>query len=79
MIFTALEFCLVIDGASYFVFANGHQNVFFQMQQAAGAFAFIAGLLGYYTCAHYMCEEALPFRLPMGQLRRRGKAEIKST
>jgi hypothetical protein len=46
------------------------------MQQVSGAFGFIAGLLGYYACAHYMCEEALPFRLPMGLLKKRSKPEM---
>lgn len=73
LIFTMLELCLLIDGSSYFILANGNKDMFFHMQQASGAFGFIAGLLGYYTCAHYMCEEALPFRLPMGQLKKRGK------
>lgn len=73
LLFVGLELCLLIDGSSYFVLANGDPTTFFHMQQAAGAFGFIAGLLGYYACAHYMCEEALPFRLPMGQLRKHGK------
>ena len=76
LIFTMLEFCLLIDGSSYFILANGNQGMFLQMQQASGAFGFVAGLLGYYTCAHYMCEEALPFRLPMGQLKKRGKNHV---
>lgn len=75
LIFTMLELCLLIDGSSFFIRANGNEAMFSQMQQVAGAFGFVAGLLGYYTCAHYMCEEALPFRLPMGQLRRRGRKQ----
>ncbi|KAM0716499.1 hypothetical protein Q7P37_007944 [Cladosporium fusiforme] len=76
LLFLALELCLLLDGTSYFLSAGGHPTAFFHMQQAAGAFGFIAGVLGYYTCAHYMCEEALPFRLPMGQLKKRGKSRM---
>ncbi|KAF2008427.1 hypothetical protein BU24DRAFT_415788 [Aaosphaeria arxii CBS 175.79] len=74
LIFVCLECCLLIDGSSYFILANGDQTSFLRMQQVSGAFGLVAGLAGYYTCAHYMCEEALPFRLPMGQLKKRGKA-----
>lgn len=71
LLFLALELCLLLDGSSYFMLANGHQTLFSNMQQASGAFGFIAGLLGYYACAHYLCEDALPFRIRMGQLRKR--------
>lgn len=33
---------------------------------AAGVFGFIAGLLGFYTVAHYLCQDVLPFPVPMG-------------
>ncbi|KAH6689575.1 hypothetical protein F5X68DRAFT_268024 [Plectosphaerella plurivora] len=73
LIFKMLELCLLIDGSSFFILAKGNPVKFSQIQQVAGDFGFVAGLLGFYTCAHYMCEEALPFRLPMGQLRKRGR------
>lgn len=74
LLFLGLELCLLLDGASYFVLAAGNEAMHSHMQQASGAFGFIAGLMGYYACAHYMCEEALPFRIPMGQLKKRGKS-----
>lgn len=33
---------------------------------AAGVFGFIAGLLGFYTVAYYLCQDVLPFPIPMG-------------
>lgn len=68
MIFTTLELCLVIDGASHFWLADGHDDAFKRLQKVAGAFAFIASILGYYTAAHYFLEDALGFALPMGNL-----------
>ena len=73
LLFAALELCLLIDRTSYLILANGLQSTYPHMQQAAGAFGFIAGLLGYYACARYMCEEALPFRFPMGHFKKHGK------
>ena len=37
---------------------------------AAGAFAFASGMLGYYTVANLMCQEALGFSFPMGDTSR---------
>ncbi|KXJ88143.1 GPR1/FUN34/yaaH family-domain-containing protein [Microdochium bolleyi] len=71
-IFVALEFCLVLDGVSHFLKANGQIDTFMHMQKAAGAFAFVASILGYYTAAHYFCEDAIGFALPMGTLGGRG-------
>jgi uncharacterized protein len=73
LIFTMLEVCLLIGGSSFPVRANGNEAMFSQMQSVAGAFGFVARLLGYYTCAHYICQEALPFQIPMGQLKKRGR------
>ena len=77
LLFAALELCLLIDGTTYSIVANGLQSTYSHMQQASGAFGFIAGLLGYYACAHYMCEEALPFRLPMGHFKKHGKTRTR--
>ncbi|KAH7376948.1 GPR1/FUN34/yaaH family-domain-containing protein [Plectosphaerella cucumerina] len=68
LIFVSIEFCLVIDGASQFVKADGYDASYITLQKTAGAFGFIAGLLGYYTTAHCLCEDALGFSVPMGDL-----------
>ncbi|KAJ6443659.1 hypothetical protein O9K51_04838 [Purpureocillium lavendulum] len=46
LVFSMIEFCLVIDGVSQFVKADGYDETYMKMQKAAGAFGFIAGLLG---------------------------------
>ena len=70
MVFTCIELCLVLDGTSQFLKADGYDATYMRMQKAAGAFGFIAGLLGYYCTAHYLCEDALGFRVPMGDTSR---------
>ena len=70
MVFTCIEFCLVIDGVSQFMKADGYDDTYMKMQKAAGSFGFIAGLLGYYSTAHYLCEDALGFQVPMGDTSR---------
>lgn len=77
LIFIALEFCLVIDGVSQFYMADGFAEKYAQMQKVAGAFGFIAGLLGYYCTAHYLCEDALGFSVPMGQMERFYRRSVK--
>lgn len=46
--------------------ADGYEDSYSRLQKAAGAFGFVAALLGYYCTAHYLCEDALGFLLPMG-------------
>lgn len=50
--------------------AEGRPHAHANFITASGAFAFIASVLGYYCVAHYMCEESLPFRVPMGDTSR---------
>jgi hypothetical protein len=46
------------------------------INKAAGAFAFASGMLGYYTVANLMCQEALGFTFPMGDTSRFFKKKI---
>ena len=59
-----MAFTLV--AASYFATADGHASTALGLRKAAGAFAFLSGLLGYYTVANLMCQEAMFFSFPMG-------------
>jgi len=52
--------------ASYFAAADGHPDGSVALAKAGGVFAFLSGLLGYYTVGNLMCQEALRFRFPMG-------------
>ncbi|KAJ4321006.1 hypothetical protein N0V84_005587 [Fusarium piperis] len=50
---------------------------------AGGVFGFIASLLGFYCIAYYLCQEVLPFSVPMGDTSawsqaRRGRKKLSS-
>ena len=69
-IFTTIELCFSLDAASNFALADGKVETAKALMKAAGAFGFISGLLGYYSCAASMCQDALPFALPVGDTSR---------
>lgn len=78
-VFACIEICLVLDGASQLVQADGHGQLYTKMQKAAGAFGFIASMLGYYVTAHYLCEDSLGLKLPMGATTSRFKSRESDT
>ena len=63
-----MTFTLV--AASYFATADGNVSSGIALKKTAGAFAFVAGMLGYYTVCNLMCQEALFFSFPMGDTSR---------
>ncbi|RSL58024.1 hypothetical protein CEP54_008007 [Fusarium duplospermum] len=65
-IFINIELCLVFDASSYFALADGNTSTSTALMKAAGVFGFIAGLLGFYCVLYYLCQEVLPFSVPMG-------------
>lgn len=66
--YAALEIYLCLLGASYFVAAEDRDAI--AVKKAAGSFAFIAGLLGYYSMGHAICQDQglPPFLFPMGDV-----------
>lgn len=80
-IFGFVELAFGLVAASYFAAADGHGDASIALKKAGGVFAFLAGLLGYYTVGHLMCQTALFFRFPMGDTSRffirRGQSEVK--
>ncbi|EGP82765.1 unnamed protein product [Zymoseptoria tritici ST99CH_1A5] len=69
-IFLTVQLAFTILSAGYFVTADGNAALATALFKAAGAFAFISGMLGYYTVANLMCSEALYFSFPMGDTSR---------
>ena len=65
-IFFTVQMAFTLVAASYFAAADGLQSTSVGLQKAAGAFAFVSGMLGYYTVANLMCQDALNFGFPMG-------------
>lgn len=69
-IFATVQLAFTLVSAAYFVAADGLTQTSKQLNIAAGAFAFVSGMLGYYTVANLMCQEALGFSFPMGDTSR---------
>ena len=69
-IFFTVQMAFTLVAASYFAAADGHPAASVALQKAGGVFAFLSGLLGYYTVGNLMCQEALSFRFPMGDTSR---------
>lgn len=65
-IFFTVQLAFTLVAASYFAAADGHPDGSVALAKAGGVFAFLAGLLGYYTVGNLMCQDALSFRFPMG-------------
>ncbi|KAI8687038.1 hypothetical protein NCS56_00276000 [Fusarium sp. Ph1] len=65
-IFMSIELCLIFDASSYFSLADGNAATSTALMKATGVFGFIAGLLGFYCVLYYLCQEVLPFSVPMG-------------
>ncbi|OMP87993.1 Protein alcS [Diplodia seriata] len=68
--YSALEIYLCLLGASYFVAADGGADGAIAIKKAAGSFAFVAGMLGYYSMGNVICkDQGLPaFLFPMGKV-----------
>ncbi|CAI7565499.1 unnamed protein product [Penicillium discolor] len=79
LLFLTLELCLIFDAASSFVLADGLVDKSANLMTVAGAFAFVSSLLGYYSVLHYLCEDSLPFSVPMGDTSRAWKRWCKRT
>ncbi|KAL8786589.1 MAG: hypothetical protein Q9195_008146 [Heterodermia aff. obscurata] len=69
-IFSAVEMAFTLAAASYFATADGNASTGMGLKKAAGAFAFVGGLLGFYTVGNLMCQEALFCSFPMGDTSR---------
>jgi succinate-acetate transporter protein len=66
--FVELSFALI--AASYFATADGNMEAALAVKKAAGAFAFLAGMCGWYTVGNLMCKTSLFFDFPMGDTSR---------
>ncbi|EME38788.1 hypothetical protein DOTSEDRAFT_180689 [Dothistroma septosporum NZE10] len=76
-IFFTVQMAFTLVAAAYFCFADGKMETGKAVQTAGGAFAFASGMLGYYTVANLMCQEAMRFSFPMGDTSRFFKRKSK--
>lgn len=65
-IFFTVQMSFTLVAASYFAAADGHKNTSIALKKTGGVFAFLSGLLGYYTVGNLMCQQSLGFSFPMG-------------
>lgn len=65
-IFFTVQMAFTLVAASYFAAADGHLSASIGLKKAGGVFAFLSGLLGYYTVGNLMCQQSLFFSFPMG-------------
>ncbi|KAJ5757292.1 uncharacterized protein N7511_005986 [Penicillium nucicola] len=79
ILFLGLELCLILDAASSFALGDGLVETSAHLITAAGAFGFIASLAGYYCVLQSLCEDSLPFSVPMGDTSRAWKRWCKKS
>lgn len=65
-IFFTVEMAFTLVAASYFAAADGHLGTSTGLKKTGGVFAFLSGLLGYYTVGNLMCQQSMFFSFPMG-------------
>jgi len=70
LIFGFVELAFGLVAASYFAAADGKAEQSLALKKAGGAFAFLAGMAGWYAMGHLMCRTALFFEFPMGDTSR---------
>lgn len=75
-IFFTVQLAFTLVSAGYFLTADGFTETATAVNIAGGAFAFASGMLGYYTVANLMCQEALGFNFPMGDTSRFFKKKL---
>ncbi|RDW77728.1 hypothetical protein BP6252_05781 [Coleophoma cylindrospora] len=69
-IFGFVEVCFTLVAASYFAAADGHIEAARALKVSGGVFGFLAGLLGWYTMGHLMCQTTFFWHFPMGDTSR---------
>lgn len=82
-IFATVQLAFTLVAAGYLVKADAVADpsklvVANNLLISGGAFAFASGMLGFYTVANLMCQEALKFSFPMGDTSRFFKANARS-
>jgi hypothetical protein len=78
-IFFSIHLAFLMIAAHYFATADGHLDTAIALKKTGGVFAFLAGLLGYYTVGHLMCQQSVGFSFPLGDTSHIfGRKEVKS-
>ncbi|KAF9878148.1 hypothetical protein CkaCkLH20_04186 [Colletotrichum karsti] len=70
VVYGGLEFSYILNCSANFAMADDHAALGITLTKVAGAFGFISALTGFYTLAHELCSEVLPFEIPLGDTSR---------
>ncbi|KAL6832185.1 GPR1/FUN34/yaaH family domain-containing protein [Trichoderma camerunense] len=65
IIYGGLELSYIFNCIAHFVRADGNVATSTSLTKAGGAFGFIASLAGFYMLGHELCQDVLPFRVPV--------------
>ncbi|KAL4744764.1 hypothetical protein BDW72DRAFT_74677 [Aspergillus terricola var. indicus] len=65
IIYSALELSYIFNCAAHFTIADGNAARGAAFTKVSGAFGFVSALAGFYMLCHDLCQESLPFRLPL--------------
>ncbi|CEL10604.1 hypothetical protein ASPCAL13721 [Aspergillus calidoustus] len=70
IIYSALELSYIFNCAAHFTIADGNTRMGEALTKTSGAFGFVSALAGFYMLCHDLCQDSLPFRLPLGETSR---------
>ncbi|KAL4986001.1 GPR1/FUN34/yaaH family-domain-containing protein [Aspergillus falconensis] len=65
IIYSALELSYIFNCAAHFTIADGNTARGAAFTKASGAFGFVSALAGFYMLCHDLCQDSLPFTLPL--------------
>ncbi|KAL2801839.1 GPR1/FUN34/yaaH family-domain-containing protein [Aspergillus granulosus] len=65
IIYFTLELSYIFNCAAHFTIADGHTNMGTTLTKVSGAFGFVSALAGFYMLCHDLCQDSLPFTLPL--------------
>ncbi|RAH77868.1 hypothetical protein BO86DRAFT_203700 [Aspergillus japonicus CBS 114.51] len=64
-IYGALELSYIFNCTANFMMADGHSALGDTFTTIAGAFGMVSALAGFYMLGHNLCQDALPFEIPL--------------
>lgn len=65
VVYAALELCYIFNCTAHFLQADGRSDLAEAFTKLAGAFGFLSALAGFYLLAHGLCQDAIPFKIPL--------------
>ncbi|KAJ6112117.1 hypothetical protein N7523_008178 [Penicillium sp. IBT 18751x] len=70
VVYAALELCYIFNCTAHFLQADDRSALATDITKVAGVFGFISALAGFYLLAHGLCQDTLPFEIPLCETNR---------